>query len=407
MSELVVGHVQRSYPIRRNIIGVAPQCRYVEVADLNQLLYRTGRKLNHVVGREHAPLFNYQDWHQQVRGWPMPAGVQLLHLFNQVSTGHLPWVTSFETTVPRLQALLHNHHGEHPSYAAADMPPAVLRSVRSSLALLASRSCKALLALSDCSALIEQALTTQFPQWHEALLKKTVVLPPPQAKLIDSMADKPRRSPRINFLFVGASFFRKGGVEMVETFAQLVRDRNYPIHLTVVSNLEIDNYATHETSADQTRMRSFIDANQDWLTYHPRLDNDAVLQLMRNSDVGLLPTYADTYGFVVLEFQAAGCPVITTDVRALPEINDEQRGWLIRVPKNNLGEAIYTTVVDRRRISIAIRTGLRAHVEQIVANPKLIAQKGARALQYIADQHDPTRIGEYLRQIYVHAVKDK
>ena len=63
-----------------------------------------------------------------------------------------------------------------------------------------------------------------------------------------------------------------------------------------------------------------------WISYVPKLTNNETLELMKKSHIGLLPTYADTYGYSVLEFQAAGCPVITTNVRALPEINNNNLG---------------------------------------------------------------------------------
>jgi glycosyltransferase involved in cell wall biosynthesis len=125
---------------------------------------------------------------------------------------------------------------------------------------------------------------------------------------------------------------------------------------------------------------------------------------MREADVGLLPSYAETYGYVALEFQAAGCPIITTDVRAMPEINDEHKGWVIAVPKNHLGEAIYTTAGDRERISRAIRAGLTRCTQEIFANRNIIVEKGARALQGIADKHDPARVGEQLKAIYAEAL---
>ncbi len=50
---------------------------------------------------------------------------------------------------------------------------------------------------------------------------------------------------------------------------------------------------------------------------------------MRTADIGMLPSYADTYGFSVLEAQA-GNAVITTDIRALPEVNNPAVGWLIK-----------------------------------------------------------------------------
>jgi len=56
-------------------------------------------------------------------------------------------------------------------------------------------------------------------------------------------------------------------------------------------------------------------------------------QSKRRFALALLPTCAETHGDVVLEAQANGCPVITTDIRTLPEINPSEIGYLIEVPK--------------------------------------------------------------------------
>lgn len=82
--------------------------------------------------------------------------------------------------------------------------------------------------------------------------------------------------------------------------------------------------------------------------HHTSLSNDAVLEMIKTSDVGLLPTWQETYGFSVLEMQACGCPVITTNVRALPEINPENAGWLIRCPLNSMSELTVGALSDKR-----------------------------------------------------------
>lgn len=129
-----------------------------------------------------------------------------------------------------------------------------------------------------------------------------------------------------------------------------------------------------------------------------------MLDLLKNADVGLLPTWADTYGLSVLEAQAAGCPVITTDVRALPEINNNRVGWLIRVPKDALGEAVYTTAEDREVLSQVIEAGLENIIRSIAADPSMIAVKGQAALERIRAEHDPQAYADKLRQIYHNAL---
>ena len=111
---------------------------------------------------------------------------------------------------------------------------------------------------------------------------------------------------------------------------------------------------------------------------------------MKTCDIAILPTWADTYGISVLEAQTCGLPVITTDSRALPEINNNQVGWLIKVPQNRLKEALYTTPEQRQNLGDAIRLGLEATIREIVANPEQISQKGELALEKVRKDHDPT-----------------
>lgn len=44
---------------------------------------------------------------------------------------------------------------------------------------------------------------------------------------------------------------------------------------------------------------------------------------MKKAHVCLLPTWMDTFAYSVLEAQACGTPVISTSLRALTEINNE------------------------------------------------------------------------------------
>ena len=126
--------------------------------------------------------------------------------------------------------------------------------------------------------------------------------------------------------------------------------------------------------------------------------------MMVKSHIGLLPTFADSYGYSVLEFQAAGCPVITTNVRALPEINDNLKGWLIEVPKNASGEAIYNTTEGQQAISDAIRTGLEKAVHEIFADRSVISLKGEKAIQYIKEEHSVQDFAARMKQVYLDAL---
>jgi len=104
----------------------------------------------------------------------------------------------------------------------------------------------------------------------------------------------------------------------------------------LIGNFSRESSCTQNISLiERKKLKSLILDNLDRITYYEYLPNNEILELMKYKiQVGMLPTRGDTYGYSVLEFQASGCPVISTDVRALLEINNEDCGWIINVPKN-------------------------------------------------------------------------
>ena len=145
-------------------------------------------------------------------------------------------------------------------------------------------------------------------------------------------------------------------------------------------------------------------ANGDWITHYPSLPNEQVLALMVGAHVGLLPTYADTYGMSVLECQAHGTPVITTNVRALPEMNDEHAGWLIEVPRDDLGEGQYTMPEQRALLSASIEAGLERVLHEIFADRASLRRKGTAALEKIEREHNPADFAARMGAIYQQAL---
>ena len=209
----------------------------------------------------------------------------------------------------------------------------------------------------------------------------------------------------IHFMFVGGQFFGKGGREILEVFQDLKNSKRYPIKLTIISSLTPDTYASNTSEKDVGLVKRILDDNNTWIEYHKYLPNQDVLDLMKTAHVGLLPTYADTYGYSVLEFQASGCPAITTNVRALPEINNDEVGWLIPVRKHSSGEGYYATDLERKAMQQNIKTGLKAILIDILENKKQIIQKANNALKQIENNHSPEKFGLKMLNIYSEAIK--
>lgn len=128
---------------------------------------------------------------------------------------------------------------------------------------------------------------------------------------------------------------------------------------------------------------------------------------MKISDIGLLPTRADTYGYSILEMQAAGTPVITTNVRAIPEINTDETGWIIEVPKNSMGEANYQTKDDLKKLRETIQNGLTVILEDILLNTDTINPRRKASLDRILKEHNPKDYEKVIEKIYGRGQMDK
>ena len=384
------------YTIKRIILNKVPGFDYVPVKDLYSISRRVALRFNRLFEKTLFSTFNLNN---QFEDFDLNK-VDVLHFLNGISYGKTPWVSQFETILPRFDHLLQREN------------PATVKNKRSQaltqrgLEALAGDACKAIIAWSENAAKNQRNLLSEFSsEIAEAILSKMIVLAPPQDALVDEVPVRTysKENP-IRFILVGAGFFRKGGREILNSFEKLVKEEELPVKLVLVSRLHRDYYAAHETEADIAWAKEKIQANPDWIEYYETMPNQQVLELLKTCDVGLLPTYADTYGFSALEAQSAACPVISTDVRALPEINNTEVGWLINVPKNELGEAYYQTPEDRQVLSERIQSGLEHIIRGIAQEPNIIAKKGQAALEKIKAQHDPVRYGEALREIYEKAV---
>lgn len=129
-----------------------------------------------------------------------------------------------------------------------------------------------------------------------------------------------------------------------------------------------------------------------------------MLELCKTAHVGLLPTFADTYGYSVLEMQASGVPVITTNVRALSEINNNDCGWMATLPLNQYGEALYSRIESRNEMKQKLSAELDRIFNDIFLNPDRLQGKALASLDRIKRYHSPEKYGEELKRLYLDTV---
>jgi glycosyltransferase involved in cell wall biosynthesis len=295
-----------------------------------------------------------------------PINSSLFIGFNTIRIDGGPFLVFFETTLPRI------------SKKRRLLQFLQARAMRST-------NCKSLIAISSCAKSLQLKLNHQQQPIH--------VLHPPQKILVEPGWQKRFEHARIiHFCFVGRDFARKGGVEILRAFNK-IESQNW--RLTIVSDILLDDYATQYSSQEQMHLRTEVDGilqnHKSQINHFENLENSLVLALMKEAHVGLLPTWHDTYGYSVLEFQASGCPVVTTDIRALPEINDSECGWVLPVGKKF--EASISPLKDveqRKNFSKTLENMLFDTLENILSmTGTALAQMAEQSIERIKQQHDP------------------
>lgn len=135
----------------------------------------------------------------------------------------------------------------------------------------------------------------------------------------------------VNLLFVGGDFERKGGRSLLEAFEIVARSEKVHLHIVTKSGRifqEVPNITVYQNVSP---------------------NSEILLDLFRKADIFVFPTLADCLPLALMEAMAAGRPVITTNVGALPEAITHGETGLI-VPTRDAGalaSAIIVLVQDR------------------------------------------------------------
>ncbi len=320
--------------------------------------------------------------------------VDVFHVFNEVAITDRKWVATFETELPRILP---------PKSGNKDENRPKLQRLSSALT---ANNCLALIALSGAAYNMEMKLFRDSPALSQAIRDKMVVMHPPQ-KLYTPVRQSREKAAPVHFVFIGKDFYRKGGGEIVRAFDELLAENRIQasqVKVTLIGDLtKTGNYALgqyQDAPSFASETEAMIARGGDLFEQLAFLPNEQVMALLQKADVGLLPTWAETYGFSVLEMQACGCPVITTNVRALPEINPTEAGWQVNHELNEDCDYSVTSAQERDRLRRKTIDRLKTIVADIVASPEQITQKANAAIARIRDEHDMAAYQTKLRALY-------
>jgi glycosyltransferase involved in cell wall biosynthesis len=397
-----VGIASKGYSTQRFITNKIAGYHYVDIRFYNQYLWRNlhlliARKFKLLKLSEEDMLLRLFLKYKLI--FPSFFNFQVLHFFNTVNfSKRTPWVLTIETCLPYTREIINCLESERPDLSVIRNDP----QAKKVLYQLSLDNCRGMLAFSECTRQIQQTVIDCFPEYKERLEKKLITLHPPQKLIVKTVEEKgvsyDEKQP-LRFIFIGRDFFRKGGKQVLDAFEQY--KQQYRFELILISDLSPgkDKFAFF-TEEDRANCLNYINANKDWISYYPSLPNQEVMNLIKKSHVALLPTWMDTYGYSVLECQASGCPVITTDLRALTEINNDEVGWLISVPVNHLKYPVYQDPDAFNFFDRKLSEGLLTALKSVFDDRNAIRDKAAKCLERIKTNHDPEAYAEVLQAVY-------
>lgn len=196
-------------------------------------------------------------------------------------------------------------------------------------------------------------------------LPKVVVVPNiisnPQVKKVE-------HDGRLHLLFLGFIVEQKGIFDLVEVIKQHKAEWDGKLMLHVGGSHEVE------------RLQNLIKNNglENLIQYEGWVTGDKKIVLLNQMDAYILPSYIEGLPISILEALSYGKPVITTPVGGIPEVINEQNGFLFE-PGDR--EAMYKII------------------NNIVLNPTCLKEKAVNAKNSV-DKNFPNIIARILGAVY-------
>jgi glycosyltransferase involved in cell wall biosynthesis len=176
----------------------------------------------------------------------------------------------------------------------------------------------------------------------------------------------------VKLLFVGGNLGRKGGHLLLEAF-RILRWQNQS-----QNNIDIE---LHLVTADRLEEEAGV------FVYNGiKANSQELKQLYHSCHIFCLPTYGDALPLVLAEAGAAGLPVVSTTVGAIPEIVRHGITGFLTPPGD----------VDALMVAL----------QRLIASPEQRQRQGEQAVAYIRQAHDAGRNAATLLSL-IKAVVDQ
>ncbi len=190
----------------------------------------------------------------------------------------------------------------------------------------------------------------------------------PHAVDTSTFAPKPKAQPgeSMQILFVGGHEPRKGVRTLLEALA-LVRKEGISARLVTVgggSQMEVlKNLARQLGISEAVEFRGYV----------PDDDGTLIPRTYAESNLFVLPSLQEGFGFTLLEAMASGVPIIATKVSAIPEVVEDTAMLVQPEDARALAEAIKSMIRDSDKRA-ELGTKARARAEKLFSWDRVIPQ---------------------------------
>ena len=135
---------------------------------------------------------------------------------------------------------------------------------------------------------------------------------------------------------------------------------------------------------EEDKQRIIASAGTDeWIEFAGTVSHYEVLREMQRSSVFVLPSYTEGFPNVIIESMYCGCPIVATDVGAIPEMLDAKNG-------QNCGMCVPVGSVEQ----------LKAAIELILDNPEYAESCGNHAKERVLKEYSMDSVWQSLNKIW-------
>jgi len=184
----------------------------------------------------------------------------------------------------------------------------------------AVKQCDLVIATSEdeCNHILELGWNS-----HVAIVKNGID--------VDGIRPKTKWKRPSELLFMSRIHPKKGLEILLNAMAKLPSD--HPYHLTVAGSGDEAYVSKIKQLVDNLSLNSFVD-------FVGPVYGEKKWQLIKESDVVVLPSYSENYGLIIAEALASGTPVVTTYGTPWKSVAEHQCGWWIAPEVETLSSAL-------------------------------------------------------------------